>query len=141
MVAYGPSTYDLVAVYEATAIEQAANAVGRYGALRVYYPPATIWSDHPFCVLQADWVTPEKAQATQAFISYLASKPAQEVALMKYGFRPTEASVALDQPGSPLQQYAPNGFITDLSALPTVETPPGSVLNTLLEFWSRNVQR
>src|SRR5215510_907585 len=63
MVAYGPSTFDMVTVYEATAIEQAQNAVGRYGELRVYYPPAVLWSDHPFCVLNADWVTPEKTAA------------------------------------------------------------------------------
>ncbi len=39
MVAYGPSKYDLIAVYKSSAIEQADNAVGRYGELRVYYPP------------------------------------------------------------------------------------------------------
>ncbi|MBN1579409.1 MAG: substrate-binding domain-containing protein, partial [Anaerolineae bacterium] len=35
IIAYGPSLYDMVAVYEATAIEQAENAVGRYGALQI----------------------------------------------------------------------------------------------------------
>ncbi len=141
MVAYGPSTFDMVAVYEATAIEQAENAVGRYGELRVYYPPATVWSDHPFCVLNADWVTPEKAEASNLFIDYLSSKPVQEIALMKYGFRPVDPSVVLTQPGSPFERYTANGFQADLSGLPTVEVPSGNVLNTLLEFWSRNVQR
>jgi len=42
MVAYGPSTFDIVAVYEATAIEQAQYVVERYGELRVYYPPASL---------------------------------------------------------------------------------------------------
>ena len=50
MVAFGPSKYDLIAVYESAAIGQAANAVNRYGQLRVYYPPQTLLSDHPFCV-------------------------------------------------------------------------------------------
>jgi hypothetical protein len=141
MVAYGPSVYDIVAVYEATAIEQAENAVGRYGDLRVYYPPATVWSDHPFCILNADWVTADKAKAAQVFVDYLTRKPAQEVALLKYGFRPVDESIPLDQPGSPLSRYAPNGFQSDLSGLPVVEVPPGNVLDTLLEFWSRNIQR
>jgi hypothetical protein len=139
MVAFGPSKYDMIAVYESAAIGQAANAVNRYGQLRVYYPPATLWSDHPFCVLNADWVTPEHAQAAQLFLNYLTSQPAQSIALLKYGFRPTLASVSLDQPGSPFQQYAGNGFLN--SVAPEVETPPGSVLNTLLDFWSRNVKR
>jgi ABC-type sulfate transport system substrate-binding protein len=138
MVAYGPSMYDLIAVYEATAIEQAQNALGRYGELRVYYPPANIMSDHPFCVLQADWVTDEKAKAAQQFIDYLLSKPAQEKALLEYGFRPADRTTPLDQAGSPFQRYAANGV--QLDAGPLVELPSGSTLQTLLDFWSRNVQ-
>jgi hypothetical protein len=141
MISYGPSTYDFVAVYEATAIEQAENAVGRYGELRVYYPPTLVWSDHPFCVLDGDWVTSQQARAGRLLIDYLASQPVQKIALMKYGFRPTDPSIKLDQPGSPFDQFAANGFRSDLSNLPEVEIPAGSTLNTLRDFWSRNVSR
>jgi ABC-type Fe3+ transport system substrate-binding protein len=138
MVAYGPSMYDLIAVYEATAIEQAQNALGRYGELRVYYPPVNIMSDHPFCVLQADWVTPEKTQAAQQFIDFLLGKSAQEKALLKYGFRPSDSTIPLNQAGSPFQQYAANGVRTDIGQL--VALPDGNTLQTLLDFWSRNVK-
>ncbi len=141
MVVYGPSTFDMVTVYEATAIEQAENAVGRYGELRVYYPPAILWSDHPFCVLNADWVTAQETAASELFIEYLTSREAQEIALMKYGFRPVDTSIKLDQAGSPFDRYAANGFLTDLSNLREVEIPAGNVLNTLRDFWSRNVSR
>jgi ABC-type Fe3+ transport system substrate-binding protein len=139
IVAYGPSLYDLVAVYESTAIEQAENAVGRYGELQVYYPPATHMSDHPFCVLQAEWVTPQEARAAQIFVDFLTGPEMQEAALLQHGFRPVDRSIALDQAGSPFQQYAVNGLRIDLPA--EVETPPGNVLNTLLDFWAREVQR
>ena len=139
MVAYGPSVYDLTAVYESSAIEQAANALGRYGELRVYYPPATIVSDHPFCVLKADWVKPDQAQAAQQFVDYLLSQPAQEKALLKYGFRPTDPAIALDQPASPFQQFAANGLTINLP--PQIDLPSGDALNTLLDFWSRNVPK
>lgn len=138
IVAYGPSLYDFVSVYEATAIEEIENAVGRYGELRVYYPPATSVSDHPFCVLQADWVTPENAEAAQIFLDYLTSREAQALAL-DHGFRPVDNGIPLDQPGSPFLQYADNGIKLDIP--PEVEVPPGNVLNTLLEFWARNVER
>lgn len=141
MVVYGPSTFDMVTVYEATAIEQAENAVGRYGELRVYYPPAILWSDHPFCVLNADWVTTQQTEAATMFIDYLTSPEAQEIALMKYGFRPVDTSIKLEQAGSPFDRYAANGFLTDLSSLREVEIPAGNVLNTLRDFWSRNVNR
>jgi ABC-type Fe3+ transport system substrate-binding protein len=141
MIAYGPSTFDMVTVYEATAIEQAENAVGRYGELRVYYPPAILWSDHPFCILNADWVTTQQMQAATLFINFLTSKEAQEVALLKYGFRPIDPSIKLEQAGSPFDRYAANGFLADLSGLREVEIPAGNVLNTLRDFWSRNVRR
>ncbi len=141
MVAYGPSTFDMITVYEATAIEQAENALGRYGELRVYYPPALLWSDHPFCVLNADWVSPEQAKAARLFMDYLTGRPAQELALLKYGFRPVDESIQLEQTGSPFARYADNGFIADLSNRPEVEIPAGNVLNILREFWSRNVTR
>ncbi len=141
MVVYGPSTFDIVAVYEATAIEQAENAVGRYGELRVYYPPAALQSDHPFCILNGDWVTQQQAEAATLFMDYLTDKPAQELALLKYGFRPVDTSIPLEQTGSPFDRYAANGFRADLSNIPNVEIPAGNVLNTLRDFWSRNVSR
>jgi ABC-type glycerol-3-phosphate transport system substrate-binding protein len=138
IIAFGPSKYDMVAVYESVAIEQSANAVNRYGQLRVYYPPVSNWSDHPFCIVDADWVTPEKKQAARLFLDYLLSRPAQELAFLKYGFRPVDTTIQIDQPGSPFLQYAANGV--SLTVPPEAETPPGDVLNTLLEFWTRNVQ-
>ena len=139
MIAYGPSVYDLTAVYESTAIEQATNAIGRYGELHVYYPPATIVSDHPFCTLTADWVKPEQTRAAQKFVDYLLSSAAQTKALLTYGFRPVDPAVALDQPNSPFNRYAANGLTVNLP--PQIDLPSGDTLNTLLDFWSRNVQK
>jgi Ca-activated chloride channel family protein len=139
IVAYGPSLYDFVMVYEATAIEFAESAQSRYGELQVYYPPATSLSDHPFCVLDAPWVTVDKARAAQMFIDYLTGPEAQRLALLDHGFRPVDTDIALEQPGSPFQRRAVAGLKTDL--VPQVKPPPGNVLNTLLDFWARNVQR
>ncbi|MFO7741440.1 MAG: substrate-binding domain-containing protein [Anaerolineae bacterium] len=141
IVAYGPSRYDIVAVYEATAIEHVENAVARYGSgygsLQIYYPPATSLSDHPFCVLKADWVAPEEARAAQMFLDFLTSREMQELAL-QHGFRPVDDSISLERPGSPFPRYAANGVQLDLTA--QVEVPPGNVLNTMLELWARTVE-
>jgi ABC-type Fe3+ transport system substrate-binding protein len=136
-VAYGPSLYDFVAVYESTAIEQAENAVGRYGELQVYYPPATHLSDHPFCIVQGEWVTPDKAQAAAMFVDFVTSQEIQELAL-EHGFRPVAKDISLDEAGSPFERLAVSGLRIDLP--PEVEVPPGNVLSTLLDFWARNVE-
>jgi ABC-type Fe3+ transport system substrate-binding protein len=138
MVVYGPSKYDLIAVYESTAIEQAANAAGRYGELQIYYPPATVLSDHPFCTLQADWVTTDQAKAGQVFVDYLLSRPVQEKALV-YGFRPADPAIPLTEAGSPFSRQAVPGLRVDLP--PQVEVPPGNVLNILLDMWRRSARR
>jgi ABC-type Fe3+ transport system substrate-binding protein len=141
IVAYGPSRYDIVAVYEATAIEHIENAVARYGSsyggLRVVYPPVTSLSDHPFCVLQGDWVTPEEARAARVFLDFLTSREIQQLAL-RHGFRPVHEAISLEDVGSPFPRYEANGL--QLGLPDQVEVPPGNVLNTMLEFWARNVQ-
>lgn len=141
IVAYGPSRYDIVAVYEATAIEHIENAVVRYGSsyggLQVFYPPVTSLSDHPFCVLNADWVSREEEQAGRVFLDFLNSREIQQLAL-RHGFRPIDEGISLEEAGSPFLRYEANGVRLDLPD--QVEVPLGNVLNTMLEFWSRNVQ-
>ncbi len=138
IIAYGPSKYDMVAVYESVAIEQAANAVGRYGELFIYYPPNTLMSDHPYCILNADWVDNQEREAAQLFMAYLLSEPAQESAVLDYGFRSFDNSIPLAQPGSPFMDLADNGIqISNLP--PEVALPNGQVLDALLNFWARQI--
>ena len=134
IIAFGPSKYDMVAIYEASAIKLAQNAADRHGELGIYYPPTTILSDHPFCILQTAWVTPEKAEAAQRFVDHLLSRPSQEKALA-LGFRPADSSISLTSPGSPFNSYVENGIQVNLP--PEVEVPAGDVLETLLRFWDR----
>ncbi len=132
MVRYGPSKYDTVAVYESLAIEYAQRAEDRWGQpLQVYYPPANIISDHPYAVLQAEWVSAEQRAAAEQFRDFLLSQEMQELAL-EYGFRPA----SLDVPVAPaFEQHADYGIRVDIPQV--VEVPSGGVLNELLELWRR----
>ena len=138
MVTYGPSKYDLVSVYESVAIQYADNAQSRYGSLQVIYPPTTLLSDHPFCVLNGDWMTTQKREAGQAFLRYLVSRPAQLKALT-YGFRPVDPGISIADASSPLVKYQTVGIRTDLP--PLAEVPAGDVLTTLLDLWQRSSKR
>jgi len=66
----------------------------------VFVVPAggTIWADHPYCILDnAEWVTPEQAEAAAIFRDYLLAKEQQELAIDKY-IRPADTSISLHSP-------------------------------------------
>ena len=139
MVRFGPSKYDIAVVYESLAISELANAAGRWGKLKVYYPATTIWSDHPVAVMQGAWVTAEQKAAARQFIAYLRSKPAQQRAL-DFGFRPADTSIPIvsNDAQNPFRRLAPDGIAVEV---PTAADPPdGVVVRNLMMMWTRIVQ-
>ena len=136
MVRFGPSKYDMAVVYESSAISQLANAQGRWGNLRIYYPKLTLWSDHPLGILHAPWVTDAQRAAARQFAAFLHSRPVQERAL-RFGFRPAETSVPLKTADAqnPFTRLAEFGV---QASVPSVADPPdAAVIRNLLALWTR----
>ncbi|MEI9952773.1 MAG: substrate-binding domain-containing protein [Pseudomonadota bacterium] len=136
MVRFGPSKYDIAVVYESSAISQLANAQGRWGNLRVYYPKLTLWSDHPLALLHAPWVSDKQRAAALLLAAFLRSRPIQERAL-RFGFRPAETSVPLKTADAqnPFTRLAEFGVQT---SVPSVAEPPdAAVIRNLLALWTR----
>lgn len=141
MVQFGPSKYDLVLVYENLALENIEAAQRRWGDIRIYYPPTTMFSDHPYAILNAPWVTPEQKQAAEVFRDFLLSPPIQQIALDRYGFRPAnpEVPVLTNEPSNPFNKYRAYGV--QVETPPLVETPSSEVVTTLLDLWRRQINR
>jgi Bacterial extracellular solute-binding protein len=140
MVRFGPSRYDLALVYESLAVSQLENAQGRWGNLKLYYLPTTLWSDHPAAILEAPWVTPEQRKAARTWLQHLRSRPVQEQAL-RLGFRPADTSVPLknQDPSNPFNRLGPYGLQLDLP--PAAPSPDGAIVRNLLSMWTRIVPR
>ncbi len=140
MVLYGPSKYDVVVTYENLAIQHIPNAQGRWGNLRVFYPPQTMWSSHPIALLKGDWVSADQRAAAQTLIGFLRDKPEQQRALA-LGFRPANPEVpVLSADGTgPFKNAEAFGVRADLGSV--VEPPPGPVIRNLMELWSRQIGR
>jgi ABC-type Fe3+ transport system substrate-binding protein len=140
MIRFGPSKYDVAVVYENLAVSQIENAEGRWGALKIYYPATTLWSDHPAAVLKAEWVTEPQRAAARAWLDYLHSHPAQELALT-YGFRPADPTVPIKTADAknPFTRLAPQGVKVDINPMAT--PPEGAVIRNLMLMWSRVVAR
>jgi len=140
MVRFGPSKYDISVVYESLAISQLADAAGRWGKLRVYYPATTIWSDHPVALLNGAWVTPEQKQAAKQYIAFLRAKPQQQRAL-EFGFRPADTTVPIvtSDAQNPFTRLAADGVTVDVP--PAAPAPDGPVVRNLMMMWTRVVQQ
>jgi serine/threonine protein kinase len=139
MVRFGPSTYDIAVVYESCAIAELGNAEGRWGKLKVVYPPTTLWSDNPAVVLAAPWVTPAQREAAGQYLAFLRSQPAQQRALA-FGFRPADTSVKIvsADPQNPFTRFADHGITVEVPS--AAEMPPGSVARNLATMWKHMMQ-
>ncbi len=95
MASEGPEKKNVVVAYENLVIFY--NRIGvKWGKLVAVYPSeGTLLSDHPFCILNAPWVTDEQAQVAKLLLRFLLRADIQARA-MKYGFRPANETVPLD---------------------------------------------
>jgi ABC-type Fe3+ transport system substrate-binding protein len=135
----GAAKYDFGVIYENLAIESMDAARSRQGQpLRVFYPPATLLSEHPFATLKGDWVTPEQRAAAAQFRDFLLSRPIQELAV-QHGFRPTDTGVSIESNAAdnPFARYQQNGVRAALAG--TADVPPAEVINALLELWRTQI--
>jgi len=140
MLRFGPSKYDVAVVYESTALSTIGTADARWGKLRVYYPATTLWSDHPVDLVTAPWVTDAQRTAARTFVTWLRSRPAQEMSIT-YGFRPADPAVPIKtaDPQNPFTRLADRGVRLDIP--PMAAPPSGEVVRTMLQMWSRTAAR
>lgn len=130
MLIFGPSRFDTAVTYENLAIQFLPDAVRRGRRLQILYPPLNTMSDHPFVVLQGDWVSDEQRAAARVFRDFLLSQ-AQQQRAVEFGLRPAQAGIALDGAASPFMRNTAAGVRLDpgpLTALPGVD-----VLNALID--------
>jgi len=99
MVEVGPSGLNVVVVYENLVLEKnlGGEPQARWGQklVAIYPEEGTLSSDHPFCVLDAPWVSEEQRQAAGVFLRFLLTAEIQAKA-MEHGFRPENKMVELD---------------------------------------------
>jgi Ca-activated chloride channel family protein len=132
MLDTGPAYMSACVTYENLVIESYAKQTAAPFPLVAVYPvEGTFWSDHPYSILDADWVTADDKAAAQQFLAFLKTKPMQQRALA-LGFRPADSSIAI---GAPID--APHGV--DAKQPETLlDLPQGEVLAHLLEVWRQN---
>ena len=132
MLSRGPSYVSAAVIYENQVVDSYSKLTPGSMPLVALYPvEGTFWSDHPYTVLDADWVDAEHREAAGLLKAFLKAKPQQELAL-QYGFRPGDPSVAI---AAPLD--AAHGVDT-AQPQTLLELPDGATLRGVLDLWTAN---
>lgn len=153
MIARGPNTFDIIATYENLVLEKVVKkdptynqpeAQGRWGEpLVMYYPPEyKLIADHPFAVLQGDWVTPAQQQAALIFLQFL-KEPAQQQSALTWGLRPDTLKITDNtvpgnlflKPRSWDSSWQFPQFTLDPDLKPVPQPPSLEVVDALITLW------
>ncbi|MEX2253287.1 MAG: VWA domain-containing protein [Thermoleophilaceae bacterium] len=93
----GPGYASAVAMEEATLLDFNRTRGSQPKLVALYPPEGTFYSDNPFIVLDAPWVSPEEKQGAEIFQRFLAKEVTPEQAA-KAGFRPADTGTAPVEP-------------------------------------------
>ncbi|MBD3194201.1 MAG: hypothetical protein GF317_04045 [Candidatus Lokiarchaeota archaeon] len=126
----GPDALNIVFLYENLVRDISATSSG--GKVIAIYPEeGTLYSDHPFCILNADWVSPDQKIVAESFLSFLNKRDTVETAT-EFGFRPINSSIPIDPN---IFNYENYGISYNLS-VPELEVPnSGEVLLKIPDLW------
>jgi len=131
-IAQGPDYLDFVALEENDLIyiNQGKTEFQPPEPLVALYPAeGTFWHEHPFGIVQADWVSDEQAAAAATFTDYILSAPVQEQVL-ENGFRPVNPDVEIGYPIVPELGVDPD------QPLNVLRVPEPEVIAAVQESWS-----
>lgn len=109
-IAQGPDYLDFVALEENDLIfiNQGKTSYKPPEPLVALYPKeGTFWHEHPFGIVNADWVTAEQQDAAKVFTEYIRSEEVQ-LKVMENGFRPVNPAVPIGFPISTELGVDPN---------------------------------
>jgi Ca-activated chloride channel family protein len=95
----------------------------------IYPKEGTLFSDSPYYILDAPWVTQQQKDAAKVFEDFVKEPEKQQQAL-SFHFRPGNPAVAIGDPIVPANGVDPNQPQTLL------EVPQPAVLTKLLDEWS-----
>ena len=95
----------------------------------IYPSEGTLYSDNPFFILDAPWVTKAQREGAQRFTDFV-QQPANQKKVLTSGFRPGNPAVALAAPVSTKNGVDPNQPQTLL------QVPEPKVMTQLLDRWA-----
>ncbi len=133
MTLRGPEYLHAVTSYESNVIKWNRDYGDElhFPLVAIYPEDGTFWAGNPYCILNADWVSDEQAEAATIFRDYLLS-PEQQALAMDWGLRPASLSVTLRNPIDLAHGAVPS--IT-IDRVPNLAEPSEEVVGHILDVW------
>ncbi len=132
MFGNGPSYLSAAVLYENLIVAQEskrlAGTSSQIPVVAIYPKEGTFWSNHPYVVLNAPWVTAEQKEAAGIFETFLLDKP-QQLKALELGFRPADPSIPLASPLDTQHGADPAEPKTIL------EVPSAAVIDGIQDLW------
>jgi len=97
----------------------------------IYPVEGAMWEDHPLVLLERPDTTAEQRLAYRSFRDFLLSHDVQMLVLAN-GYRPTDLSIPLDSPSSPIK--AANG-VDPTQPKTTLQIPSPAVIQVVRDVW------
>jgi Ca-activated chloride channel family protein len=134
MFTNGPSYLSAAVMYENLVVAQESKRLSgdssQIPVVAIYPKEGTFWSNHPYIILNASWVTADQKEAAGDFETFLLDKP-QQLKALELGFRPVDPSISLSTPLD-----AQHGV--DVSQPKTVlEIPSAEIINDIQTLWTQ----
>ncbi|HEX2696841.1 MAG TPA: VWA domain-containing protein [Anaerolineales bacterium] len=130
----GPSYLSAAVLYENLIVAQEdkrlTGASSQIPVVAIYPKEGTFWSNHPYVVLNAPWVTAEHKEAAGIFQTFLLDKP-QQLKALELGFRPADPSIPLAAPLDAQHGADPSQPQTIL------EVPSAAVIDGIQQLWTQ----
>ncbi len=128
----GPSYLSAAVMYENLVVEQESKRMrgesSQLAAVAIYPKEGTFWSNHPYAILNAPWVSDEQRAAAEDFLAFLLDRP-QQLKAMEYGFRPADPAIPLSAPLDAAHGVDPDQPQTVL------EVPSAEVITGIEQLW------
>jgi len=136
----GPDDLQITILYENVVQDYTLEAEVKFGQkmVAVYPDEGVLFSDHPFCILEADWVSEEQKMVATEFLNFLNQKELIMKAIGT-GFRPINDSLLLDPEVQAIYNASFNaehgvtnnpGIFTELNS-----TIDGNVISRIPDLW------
>lgn len=136
----GPENLQVTILYENVVQDYSLTAEEKFGQkmVAVYPDEGVLFSDHPFCVLNADWVSDDQRMVANEFLNFINQKELV-IKAISTGFRPINASLLIDPDVQTVYNASFNAEhgVTNDPGIFTELIPPtdGNVIARIPDLW------